>query len=118
MQSPESLIRAFGNERPEIFKAAAMRGVRGLFPTNINPFYAAFGTKHSDLIILSRSGLPIGRVYLVNNKGEVKGFNHTLKRSFQQINQDVSVLFPPLRSAKVCLEVIILDLKFRFNNKK
>ena len=39
---PEALIRAFGAEQTEVFTAAAMRGIRALFPPHHSPFHAAF----------------------------------------------------------------------------
>ena len=102
-QSPESLIRAFGTERTDIFKASALRGLRGLFPDANYPFYAGFGTRKSDLIVFSRCGLPVGRIYLVNERGEVKVSNTVTagKRSFRDIDKDVDYMFPPLEAEKL-----------------
>ena len=108
-QSPESLIRAFGIERTDIFKAAALRGVSGLFPESKNPFYAGFGTRKNDLVVYSRCGISKGRIYLVNSLGEVQGTYFSSRKTFQEIDKDVDHLFPPLQPSKLN-EVLILLL--------
>jgi len=102
-QSPESLLRAFGTERTDVFKASALRGVRALFPETHNPFYAGFGTRKTDLIVFSRCGLPVGRIYLVNERGEVKvSVSLTMSRkSFKDIDKDVDFMFPPVKAEKL-----------------
>jgi hypothetical protein len=49
-KSPDSLVRAFGASRTDVFKAAALRGVRSLFPNNYNPYHACFGTRECDMV--------------------------------------------------------------------
>jgi phosphatidate phosphatase LPIN len=95
-KSPDSLIRAFGTERTDIFKAAALRGVRSLFPANHNPFYAAFGTSPSDRAAFSRCEVPEGRIFIVNKKGELMSQNKAFKTSFQDLCVSVEQHFPDL----------------------
>ena len=59
-----SLYIAFGAERTDLFKAAALRGLKTLFPPSYNPFSASFGIRVKDCIALSRCGVPEG-VYTV-----------------------------------------------------
>lgn len=40
--------------RSDLFKAAVLRGLKSLFPSQTNPYYACFGTKPSDMIAFSR----------------------------------------------------------------
>lgn len=110
-QSPESLVRAFGEKRTDIFKRTALRGVRQLFPEKHNPYYAGFGTREFDLEAMTRSGLPEGRVYLVNEKGEVKGKNRTFHKTFIEINRDLDSMFPPVR-AEACTDDSFSNFNF------
>ena len=111
-QSPESLLRQFGTERTDIFKASALRGVRALFPEANNPFYAGFGTRKSDLVVFSRCGCPVGRVYLVSEQGEVKGYRCTFRKSFFEIDNDVDHMFPPIMATQ--LNEVIFQLSHSF----
>lgn len=97
-QSPDSLIKAFGAERTDIFKAAALRGVRSLFPSAHNPFYAGFGTSPSDWAAYSRCDVPEGRIFIVNNKsGEISTQNQHIKESFENLLTNVDRVFPDVR---------------------
>ena len=46
--------RNIGSERTDLFKAAALRGVRSLFPPQHNPYHAAFGANARDVRTFDR----------------------------------------------------------------
>jgi phosphatidate phosphatase PAH1 len=46
--SPDSLVRFVGGQSSEAFKAAALRGVKLLFPQEHTPLYAGFCAKVSE----------------------------------------------------------------------
>ena len=51
LRSPESLVRgASWNINSLVFRSAALRGVRNLFPANHNPYHACFATNESDMV--------------------------------------------------------------------
>ena len=104
-QSPETLISSFGTERTSIFKASVLRGIKVLFPENQNPFHAGFGTRKSDMHVFSRCGFPPGRIFLVNEKGGVKGNTVTLLRTFKDINEEIDLIFPFVESTKLEVSV-------------
>ena len=106
-QSPETLIRSFGTERTSIFKASVLRGIRVLFPDSQNPFHAGFGTRKSDLHVFARCGFPSGRIFLVNEKGDVKGNTMTLLRTFKDIDEEIDVIFPSVEGVKHEVELLL-----------
>lgn len=77
-----------------MFKAAALRGVRNLFPKDHNPFFAGFGTKASDMIAYRRVHFPEGRIFLVNNKGQVQNVNRTFNKTYTNLNEMLHEIFP------------------------
>lgn len=68
LMSPDRLVYSFKREvihkRPEVFKIAALREIRNLFPAEHNPFYAGFGNRETvikDLFcLITRMRLHIG----------------------------------------------------------
>jgi hypothetical protein len=108
-RSPESLIRVFGAGRTDLFKAAALRGVKGLFPVSHNPYYACFGSKACDMIAYNRCGVPEGRVFLVSNKGSIKGMNNIYSRTFEQVNDGLNENFPPIADNQAKKQQSILE---------
>jgi hypothetical protein len=95
-QSPESLMRGFGAERTDLFKAAALRGLKSLFPAGHNPYSACFCTRMKDSIVFLRYGVIEGRIFIVNELGEISSFNLTFRRSFAELHDSLGVIFPPV----------------------
>ncbi len=50
-----------------VFKAAALQGIRNLFPSHSNPFYAAFGSTQCDIMAYTRCDIPEGRIYMIQH---------------------------------------------------
>ena len=94
LRSPDSLVRAFGDGSSEIFKAAALRGIRSLFPSHHCPFYAAFCCKEADAEVCARSAIPESRVYHMSNKGLLLSLHRVEFRSFGSLLEEANVLFP------------------------
>ena len=108
-QSPDALIRAFGggpkgstntNAKTAIFKAIALRGVRSLFPTQHNPFYAAFGADPSDREAFRSCEVPEGRIFIVNTAGELALSSSMRVTNFEGLVRDVEEVFPDLRGTR------------------
>ncbi len=93
-KSPDSLIRAFGASRTDVFKAGALKGVKSLFPTSHNPYHACFCIRESDSIPFARFGFPEGRIFLVSEKGEVKSANRTCNFTFPRLTELLHQIFP------------------------
>ena len=70
--SPDRLQAAFTREvihrRPHEFKIEALMGIRKIFPKGINPFYAGFGNRDTDMLSYKEVGVPTGRIFIINPK--------------------------------------------------
>ena len=93
-KSPDSLVRAFGAARTEVFKASALRGVKSLFPSSHNPYHACFCTRESDAIPFARFGFSEGRIFLVSENGDIKSANRTCVLSFPRLSELLHQIFP------------------------
>eukprot|EP00604_Paraphysomonas_vestita_P003357 CAMPEP_0174818958 /NCGR_PEP_ID=MMETSP1107-20130205/1920_1 /TAXON_ID=36770 /ORGANISM="Paraphysomonas vestita, Strain GFlagA" /LENGTH=1171 /DNA_ID=CAMNT_0016031619 /DNA_START=297 /DNA_END=3809 /DNA_ORIENTATION=- len=92
---PNALIQTISSERTDLFKAAALRGVRSLFPPQHNPYHAAFGANARDVRAFDRCEIPLGRTFLVSEKGDVTTMTTvTVKRTFNEMNSLLHQLFP------------------------
>jgi len=114
-KSPESLVRAFGASRTDVFKASALRGVKSLFPTGFNPYHACFCTRESDLIPFSRFGFPEGRIFLVTDTNEIKSANRTFDLNFAKMNELLQEIFPPTAGTSARPPAILDDSFSDFN---
>ncbi|KAM9332394.1 phosphatidate phosphatase LPIN2-like [Pholidichthys leucotaenia] len=99
MLSPSSLFSAFHREviekKPEKFKIECLKDIKNLFLPDINPFYAAFGNRESDVFAYKQVGVPVCRIFTVNPKGELileqaKGN----KTSYSRLSELVEHVFP------------------------
>ena len=93
-KSPDSLVRAFGAARTEVFKASALRGVKSLFPSSHNPYHACFCTRESDAIPFARFGFSEGRIFLVSENGDIKSANRTCVLTFPRLSELLHQIFP------------------------
>uniref|UniRef100_A0A8C6K8F5 Lipin 1a n=1 Tax=Nothobranchius furzeri TaxID=105023 RepID=A0A8C6K8F5_NOTFU len=73
--SPSSLFSAFHREviekKPEKFKIECLTDIKHLFYPNMEPFYAAFGNRATDVYSYKEVGIPLNRIFTVNPKGEL-----------------------------------------------
>jgi hypothetical protein len=93
-KSPDSLVRAFGPSRTEVFKASALRGVKSLFPASHNPYHACFCTREGDAVPFARFGFPEGRIFIVSEKRDIRTANRTCLLSFPRLNELLHQIFP------------------------
>ncbi|KAI5065082.1 hypothetical protein GOP47_0019777 [Adiantum capillus-veneris] len=100
--SPDGLIPSLYREvirrAPHEFKISCLEGIRELFSTDINPFYAGFGNRETDEISYLKVGIPKGKVFIINPKGEVV-VNHRVDcKSYTSLYALVDEMFPPMSS--------------------
>ncbi|MGH0130624.1 UNVERIFIED_CONTAM: hypothetical protein FKN15_055282 [Acipenser sinensis] len=73
--SPSSLFSALHREviekKPEKFKIQCLTDIKNLFHPNIEPFYAAFGNRPTDVHSYKEVGVALNRIFTVNPKGEL-----------------------------------------------
>eukprot|EP00915_Cephaloidophora_sp_WS-2016_P005350 GHVH01007069.1.p1 GENE.GHVH01007069.1~~GHVH01007069.1.p1 ORF type:complete len:889 (-),score=113.86 GHVH01007069.1:387-3053(-) len=98
--SPDRLFTSFKREvidrTPFIFKIAALRDIRGLFPPSYNPFYAGFGNRDTDHKAYTHIGIPEGKVFIINSQGIVHHVNSAYATSYDSMADIAHQMFPHL----------------------
>lgn len=80
---------------PQEFKIECLLNLLKLFPSDVEPFYAGFGNKSSDKIAYEKIGIDPGKIYIINEKGEVsKNFKTKCKTNFLLMDEQIDELFP------------------------
>lgn len=100
--SPTSLFNALHREviekRPEDFKISCLKDIRALFPSSSFPFYAGFGNKINDTWSYRAVDIPMGRIFTINHRGELKlELIQTFQSSYTRLSDVVDHIFPPLQ---------------------
>lgn len=106
--SPDGLIPSLYREmvvrRPHEFKIATLQSIRNLFPPFWNPFFAGFGNRGTDEISYKAVGIPPGKVFTINPRGEIRRSTGavvgSLLGSLAGINTLVNEVFPPQVASK------------------
>lgn len=79
-----------------MFKIAALKNIRNLFPDEWNPFYAGFGNRDTDAISYRAVGIQLERIFIINHDGEIHHFNSTYKKSYPLLAEIANEMFPNL----------------------
>jgi hypothetical protein len=106
--SPDRLFTAFTREvilrKPQEFKIAALRDIQRLYPAGVNPFFAGFGNRDTDVTSYRAVGVPEGKIFIIDPSGEVRQeVNNTYRKSYGGINALVQLMFP-LEAAGLTVE--------------
>ncbi|KAG1337945.1 phosphatidate phosphatase PAH1 [Cocos nucifera] len=89
-----SLYREVIRRAPHEFKIACLEDIRALFPSDYNPFYAGFGNRDTDELSYRKIGIPKGKIFIINPKGEV-AINHCIDvKSYSSLHTLVNDMFP------------------------
>ena len=87
--------------RPHEFKIACLEDIRALFPPEWNPFYAGFGNRDTDVVSYREVGVPPGRTFIINPKGQISkgtsGVQSSTWSSLSAINTLVDEVFPAVQ---------------------
>lgn len=99
--SPSSLFSALHREviekKPEKFKIECLTDIKHLFHPNIEPFYAAFGNRPTDVHSYKEVGVALNRIFTVNPKGElIQEHAKTNISSYVRLGEIVDHVFPLL----------------------
>ncbi|KAL1206408.1 Phosphatidate phosphatase PAH2 [Cardamine amara subsp. amara] len=89
-----SLFREVIRRAPHEFKIACLEEIRALFPPEHNPFYAGFGNRDTDEISYLKVGIPRGKIFIINPKGEVAVNRRIDTRSYTNLRTLVNRMFP------------------------
>ncbi|KAE8719057.1 Phosphatidate phosphatase PAH1 [Hibiscus syriacus] len=90
-----SLYREVIRRTPHEFKIACLEDIRKLFPSDYNPFYAGFGNRDTDDQSYREIGIPTGKRFIINPKGEVVTSHCMNTRSYTSLHTLVHDMFPP-----------------------
>uniref|UniRef100_A0ACD5WVZ0 Uncharacterized protein n=1 Tax=Avena sativa TaxID=4498 RepID=A0ACD5WVZ0_AVESA len=94
-----SLYREVIRRAPHEFKIACLGAIKALFPPDSHPFYAGFGNRDTDEFSYLKVGIPMGKIFIINPKGEVavnRRVNTT--KSYMSLHALVNRMFPPISS--------------------
>ncbi|KAK1256936.1 hypothetical protein QJS04_geneDACA017227 [Acorus gramineus] len=95
-----SLFREVIRRAPHEFKIACLEDIRAVFPHDCNPFYAGFGNRDTDEISYLRVGIPKGKIFIINPRGEVAVDHWLNTKSYTSLHALVNGMFPPVSSAE------------------
>ncbi|XP_057971382.1 phosphatidate phosphatase PAH1 isoform X2 [Malania oleifera] len=95
-----SLYREVIRRAPHEFKIACLEDIRALFPADYNPFYAGFGNRDTDELSYRKIGIPKGKIFIINPKGEVAINNRIDVKSYTSLHTLVNDMFPPTSLAE------------------
>ncbi|KAE8654301.1 Lung seven transmembrane receptor family protein [Hibiscus syriacus] len=75
---------------------SAIKDIKKLFPSDHNPFCAGFGNRDTDELTYLKIGIPKGKIFIINPKGEV-AISHYINnaRSYTLLHTLVDDMFPP-----------------------
>lgn len=90
-----SLYREVVRRAPHEFKIACLEDIKALFPSDYNPFYAGFGNRDTDELSYRKIGIPKGKIFIINPKGEVASSHRIDVKSYTSLHTLVNDMFPP-----------------------
>ncbi|XP_057722492.1 phosphatidate phosphatase PAH1-like [Arachis stenosperma] len=90
-----SLYREVIRRAPHEFKIACLEDIKRLFPADYNPFYAGFGNRDTDELSYRKIGIPKGKIFIINPKGEVAISQRIDSKSYTSLHTLVNDMFPP-----------------------
>eukprot|EP00899_Mesostigma_viride_P012261 jgi/Mesvir1/21035/Mv08083-RA.1 len=100
-----SLYREVIKRRPQEFKIECLKRIRALFPPDASPFYAGLGNRATDEESYMAVGIPRGKIFTINHKGEVWSSN--LRKSLQSYASLKSLadeMFPHVKTSETVNE--------------
>ncbi|CAK9263000.1 unnamed protein product [Sphagnum jensenii] len=89
-----SLYREVIRRTPHEFKIGCLQDIRSLFPEGCNPFYAGFGNRDTDEISYLKVGIPKGKIFIINPKGEVAVNSRVHVKTYTSLHKLVNDMFP------------------------
>ncbi|XP_019430728.1 PREDICTED: phosphatidate phosphatase PAH2-like [Lupinus angustifolius] len=102
--SPDGLFPSLYREvilrAPHEFKIACLEDIRALFPPDCNPFYAGFGNRDTDEISYLKVGIPKGKIFIINPRGEIVVNRCVDTKSYTSLHAVVNGMFPPTNSSE------------------
>nr|XP_015617118.1 phosphatidate phosphatase PAH2 isoform X2 [Oryza sativa Japonica Group] len=94
-----SLYREVIRRAPHEFKISCLGAIKALFPPDSNPFYAGFGNRDTDELSYLKVGIPMGKIFIINPKGEVAVNRRVDTKSYTSLHALVNGMFPPISTS-------------------
>uniref|UniRef100_A0A0E0MH67 LNS2/PITP domain-containing protein n=1 Tax=Oryza punctata TaxID=4537 RepID=A0A0E0MH67_ORYPU len=94
-----SLYREVIRRAPHEFKISCLEAIKALFPPDSNPFYAGFGNRDTDELSYLKVGIPMGKIFIINPKGEVAVNRRVDTKSYTSLHALVNGMFPPISTS-------------------
>ncbi|KAI3991995.1 hypothetical protein MKX01_014886 [Papaver californicum] len=94
-----SLYREVIRRAPHEFKIGCLEDIKALFPLDSHPFYAGFGNRDTDELSYLKVGVPKGKIFTINPKGEVAVHRRVDTKSYTSLHALVNGMFPAMCSA-------------------
>ena len=102
IMSPDGLFSSFKREvidkNPQILKITTLTEIRTLFPKKVCPFYAGFGNRENDAVAYRSVGIDMGKIFIINTKGDLMQLNNSEIISYGKLNEKVNEIFPNIRN--------------------
>ncbi|KAK4429008.1 Phosphatidate phosphatase PAH2 [Sesamum alatum] len=95
-----SLFREVVRRAPHEFKIACLEDIKALFPADRNPFYAGFGNRDTDEFSYLKVGIPKGKIFIINPKGEIVVNRRVDTKSYLSLHALVHGMFPTMLSSE------------------
>ncbi|KAI3465364.1 hypothetical protein Pfo_022027 [Paulownia fortunei] len=95
-----SLFREVVRRAPHEFKIACLEDIKALFPADKNPFYAGFGNRDTDEFSYLKVGIPRGKIFIINPKGEIVVNRRVDTKSYSSLHALVHGMFPTMSSSE------------------
>ncbi|XP_054797693.1 uncharacterized protein LOC129302851 isoform X3 [Prosopis cineraria] len=95
-----SLYREVIRRAPHEFKIACLEDIKALFPPDCSPFYAGFGNRDTDEISYLKVGIPRGKIFIINPKGEIVVNRQHDTKSYTSLHALVNGMFPPTTTSE------------------
>lgn len=93
-----SLFREVVRRTPHEFKISCLEDIKALFPADRNPFYAGFGNRDTDEFSYLKVGIPRGKIFTINPRGEIVVNRHVHTKSYTSLHSLVHGMFPTMTS--------------------
>ncbi|KAH0988505.1 hypothetical protein GBA52_015682 [Prunus armeniaca] len=96
-----SLFREVIRRAPHEFKISCLEvRYKITLPSDCNPFYAGFGNRDTDEFSYLKVGIPKGKIFIINPKGEVAVNRSIDTKSYTSLHALVNGMFPPTNSSE------------------
>lgn len=107
----EVITREVITKRPEEFKIAALRDIRALFPTSINPYVGGFGNKVNDVTAYRTVGVPLHKIFTIDPTGAIRVYG-VAHEGYTSVQELASHIFPAIKENEESVDKMFSSWNF------